>query len=55
MKFDYKVKQTKTDLQKYNQPSFLNHHVYCAHAMLWAKKNSAKGSNFNEDESALPL
>ena len=50
------VKQTKTNLQKYFHPSFLNNLMYlCALAIPRANKRPAKGSIDKEDDSDLPL
>ena len=54
MKF---VKQTKTNLQKYVHPSSLNQLIDSYMRMCNAESQnwSAKGSNFKEDDRALPL
>ena len=56
MKFVLLRKTKKTNLQTYFHLSSLNHLKY-AHVLYNAenKKKSAKGSNFKDDGSALPL
>ena len=52
----FKVKQTKTYVSTEIFPPLLLKTInICTHAMPIAKKSSAKGSNFNEDDRALPL
>ena len=54
MKLYYKVKQTKTNLQKCFHPSSLNHLIYAHVHNAESQKRSEKVSNFKKDDRALP-
>ena len=49
----YKVKQTKTNLQKYFHPSSLNQLIALRTCNAESQRRSAKGSSFKDDDRAL--